>query len=255
MTTINSDLMNKDLENINYTYTHTQVQESDDSKLHEHRIITAYKPGLWLESYKMLRTRTLQLMLSNNWSTLAVTGINSQVGSSLVSVNLAISIAMELDQTVLLVDANLNNPMLHNMLDIQADEGLSDYLLYDKPVSELLINPSIERMVVLPAGKPMLNSTEMLRSPKMVQLVAELKSRYPSRIIIFDMPPLLSQADALSFSPYVDSVLLVVEEGQTKTDELKQASFLLREVNVLGSVLNKATDKKIKYNSDSFRVY
>lgn len=252
---MNNELMKKDLENINYTYTETQVQESDGSKLHEHRVVTAYKPGPWLESYKMLRTRSLQLMKSNNWNTLAVTGVSSQVGSSLISVNLAISIAMELDQTVLLVDANLNNPMIHTMLDIKADEGLSDYLLYDKPVSELLINPSIDRMAVLPAGKPMLNSTEMLRSPKMVQLVAELKNRYPSRIIIFDMPPLLSQADALSFSPYVDSVLLVIEEGQTKTDELKHAASLLKDVNFLGSVLNKSTDNKIKYDADSFRVY
>jgi len=252
---MNNELMKKDLENINYTYTQTQVQESDGSKLHEHRVVTAYKPGPWLESYKMLRTRSLQLMKSNSWSTLAVTGVSSQVGSSLISVNLAISIAMELDQTVLLVDANLNNPMIHTMLDIKADEGLSDYLLYDKPVSELLINPSIERMAVLPAGKPMLNSTEMLRSPKMVQLVAELKNRYPSRIIIFDMPPLLSQADALSFSPYVDSVLLVIEEGQTKKDELNHAASLLKDVNILGSVLNKSTDNKIKYDADSFRVY
>jgi len=245
--------MKKDFENINYT--HTKVQESNDSILHENRVVTTFKPGPWQESNKMLRTRSLQLMKSNNWSTLAVSGVSRQSGSSLVSVNLAISIAMELDQTVLLVDANLNNPMVHTMLDIEAKEGLGDYLLHDKPVNELLINPSIERMVILPAGKPMLNSTEMLRSPKMVDLVGELKNRYPSRIIIFDMPPLLSQADALSFSPYVDSVLLVIEEGGTKTEELKQAANLLKDVNILGSVFNKATDSKINYSADSFRVY
>jgi len=245
--------MKKDFENINYT--HTKVQESNDSILHENRVVTTFKPGPWQESNKMLRTRSLQLMKSNNWSTLAVSGVSRQSGSSLVSVNLAISIAMELDQTVLLVDANLNNPMVHTMLDIEAKEGLGDYLLHDKPVNELLINPSIERMVILPAGKPMLNSTEMLRSPKMVDLVGELKNRYPSRIIIFDMPPLLSQADALSFSPYVDSVLLVIEEGGTRTEELKQAANLLKDVNILGSVFNKATDNKINYSADSFRVY
>ena len=245
--------MKKDFENINYTQ--TRILQTDDSKLHEHRVVTTFKPGPWLEAYKMLRTRSLQLMKSNGWSTLAVSGVTSQAGSSLVSVNLAISIAMELDQTVLLVDANLNNPMVHTMLDVEAKEGLGDYLLHDKPVNELLINPSIERMVILPAGKPMLNSTEMLRSPKMVGLVEELKNRYPSRIIIFDMPPLLSQADALSFSPYVDSVLLVVEEGHTKIDELKHAAHLLKDVNLLGSVFNKATESKIKYSADSFRVY
>jgi len=245
--------MKKDFENISYTQ--TKIQQSDALKLHEHRVVTTFKSGAWSESFKMLRTRALQLMRSNDWSTFAVSGVGSQAGSSLVSVNLAISIAMELDQTVLLVDANLNNPMVHTMLDLEVTEGLGDYLLHDMPVNELLINPSIERMVILPAGKPMLNSTEMLRSPKMVDLVAELKNRYPSRIIIFDMPPLLSQADALSFSPYVDSVLLVIEEGHTKADELKQAANLLKDVNILGSVFNKATDKRIKYREDDFRVY
>jgi Mrp family chromosome partitioning ATPase len=101
--------------------------------------------------------------------------------------------------------------------------------------------------VVLPAGKPMFNSTEMLRSPKMVRLVNELKSRYPSRIIIFDMPPILSQDDTLGFSPYVDCVLLVVEEGKTKSDELKHAASLLKDINVLGTVFNKSTDHKIPF--------
>jgi len=245
--------MKKDFDNISYTQ--TKIQQSDSLKLHEHRVVTTFKPGSWSESFKMLRTRALQLMRANSWNTLAVSGVGSQAGSSLVSVNLAISIAMELDQTVLLVDANLNNPMVPTILDIDATEGLGDYLLHDNPVNELLINPSIERMVILPAGKPMLNSTEMLRSPKMVDLVAELKNRYPSRIIIFDMPPLLSQADALGFSPYVDSVLLVIEEGHTKKGELKHAAEILKGVNILGSVLNKATDKNIKYSSDSFKVY
>lgn len=245
--------MKKNFEEINYT--HTQVQDASSSKLYEHRVVTTFKSGPWLESYKMLRTRCLQLMKNNSWNTLAVCGLTSGAGSSLTSVNLAISIAMELDQTVLLVDANLNNPMIQTILDIDADVGLGDYLLHDKPLSQLLINPSIERMVVLPAGKAMLNSTEMLRSPKMVQLVDELKHRYPSRIIIFDMPSLLTQADALSFSPYVDSVMLVIEEGNTKIDELKYAATLLKDVNVLGSVFNKATDKKIKYSADSFKIY
>jgi exopolysaccharide/PEP-CTERM locus tyrosine autokinase len=245
--------MKKKVENINYIL--TRVQKPRSAKLHENRVITTYKPGAWLESYKMLRTRILQVMDSNSWTTFAISGASNLAGSSLTSVNLAISIAMELDQTVLLVDANLNNPKIHTMLDIEAEEGLGDYLLHDKPVHELLINPSIERLVVLPAGKPMLNSTEILRSPKMIQLVEELKNRYPSRIIIFDMPPLLAQADALSFSPFVDSVLLVIEEGHTKTDELKQAVELLKDVNILGSVFNKATDKEIKYSAESFNVY
>ena len=245
--------MNNNVENIDYIL--TRVQKSDGYKLHENRVITTFKPGTWIESYKMLRTRLLHEMKGNNWNTLAVSAVSEEAGSSLTSINLAISIAMELDQTVLLVDANVNNPIIHTLFDIETEQGLGDYLLHDKPLHELLINPNIERLVLLPAGRPMLNSTEILRSPKMVDLVEELKNRYPSRIIIFDMPPLLTQADALSFSPYVDGVLLVIEEGKTTVDELKQAATLLEDINILGSVFNKATDKKIKYSSDSFKVY
>ena len=108
----------------------------------------------------------------------------------------------------------------------------------------------MDRLVILPVGKEMLNSTEMLRSPKMIRLVNELKHRYPSRIIIFDLPPLLSQADTLGFSPYVDCVLLVIDEGHTKIEELEHAASLLKEINVLGTVLNKARDNKIEYQAN-----
>ncbi len=237
--------MNTDFENINYTQ--TRVFKPDSTVLKNNRVVTGFKPGGWVESYKMLRTRTLQMMENNGWSTLAVTSPSSNSGNSLTCVNLAISIAMELDRTVLLVDANFNNPSVNGLLDIEAEQGLGDYLLNDKPITDLLINPGIERMVVLPAGQPVLNSTEILRSPKMIQLVDELKTRYPSRIIIFDMPPLLSQADALSFSPYVDSVLLVIDEGHTKTEDMTYAATLLKDVNLLGTVFNRVTDNKIKY--------
>lgn len=232
-----------------FKYTQTRIQTTESKLLREHRIITGFKPGRWLESNKMLRTRCLQLMDIMNWNTLAITSPSQQSGTSLTAANLAICIAMELDRSALLVDANFQNPSICQLFGLEANTGLGDYLLNDLPLSEMLINPDLDRLVILPAGKEMLNSTEMLRSPKMIRLVNELKNRYPSRIIIFDLPPLLSQADTLSFSPYVDCVLLVVDEGHTKTEELKHAASLLKDINVLGTVLNKASDNKIKYTS------
>ncbi|MET0045354.1 MAG: exopolysaccharide biosynthesis protein, partial [Candidatus Thiodiazotropha sp. 6PLUC3] len=91
------------------------------------------------------------------------------------------------------------------------------------------------------------NSSEMLSSPKIVQLVEELKNRYPNRIIIFDMPPLLSCDDMIVFSPYIDAVMMVVEEGVTRKDELKRSYELLEKTNVIGSVLNKSRDKSTVY--------
>jgi len=80
----------------------------------------------------------------------------------------------------------------------------------------------------------------MLNSPKMAQLVEDMKSRYHSRIIIFDLPPILSSADALAFSPYVDAALLVVEEGSTQQRDVERAVELLDSTNIVGTVLNKA---------------
>jgi capsular exopolysaccharide synthesis family protein len=247
-TTKNSVPLPEDSEQ--FSYTQTRIQTPHREQLHKNRLITAFKPGKWLESYKMLRTRCLQLMDSMSWNTLAITSPTTNSGNSLTAANLAISIAMELDRSVLLIDANFQNPSICKLFDIKTENGLSDYLLSDKPLTELLINPDMERLVILPAGKEMFNSTEMLRSPKMIRLVAELKTRYPTRIIIFDMPPVLFQADTLSFSPYVDCVLLVIDEGHTKIDELKQAALILKDIKVLGTVLNKASDNKIKYQAN-----
>ncbi len=230
-----------------FSYTQTRIQSTQKKHLQENRIITGFTSGEWLESYKMLRTRCLQSMDLMNWNTLAITSPGNDSGTSLTAANLAISIAMELDRSVLLVDANFHNPGICKLFGIQSETGLGDYLLNDTPLNELLINPDLDRLVILPSGKEMHNSPEMLGSPKMIRLVNELKNRYPSRIVIFDLPPLLLQADTLGFSPYVDCVLLVVDEGHTKTDELKQAASLLKDVNVLGTVLNKASDNKIRY--------
>ena len=242
-----ADAADGNSDGISFAYNQTRVFTPNNTVLKQNRIISAFPQGAWLESYRMLRTRCLQSMDAMEWKTLAITSTSAKTGNSLTAANLAISIAMELDRTALLVDANFLNPSINKLFGIQADTGLSDYLLHDQDISSMLINPGIDRLVVLPAGKPMFNSTEMLHSPKMLRLVTELKSRYPSRIIIFDMPPMLSHDDALGFSPYVDAVLLVIEEGKTKTDELTHAASLLKDINILGTVFNKSTDNKIPF--------
>ena len=237
--------VNHAADKVDIAYTKTRVHTPDKNLLKQNRIISAASPAKWLESYRMLRTRCLHQMDAMDWKTLAITSTGQGSGNSLTAANLAISVAMELDRTALLVDANFRNPSVNKLFGINTGTGLSDYLLNDTEISSMLVNPGVERLVLLPAGKPLFNSTEMLRSPKMVRLVNELKSRYPSRIIIFDMPPILSQDDTLGFSPYVDCVLLVVDEGHTRTDELKHAGSLLKDINVLGTVFNKASDVKI----------
>jgi capsular exopolysaccharide synthesis family protein len=234
---------------INITYSQTRVATVNDNTLKAHRIISAHQPGKWLESYRMLRTRCLQTMDPLGWNTMAITSTSRNTGNSLTAANLAISIAMELNRTALLVDINFQNPSIHTLFGLHVEHGLSDYLLHDMELSSILVNPGIERLVILPAGKQaVLNSTELLHAPKMQRLVSELKSRYPKRVIIFDLPPILDQDDALGFSPHVDCLLLVIDEGETNINDLKRAAMLLKDQQVLGTVFNKSTDHKIPFS-------
>lgn len=223
------------------SYTQTRTASITTGTLRGRRIIAGLPDGAFADAYKMLRTQVLQRLTENDWNVLAVTSPGEGEGKTLTAINLAISLGMEVSYTVLLVDANLRHPSIHEQLGLPDSKGLSDYLLDDVPLPELLVHPEgLEQVVVLPAGRAVQNSAELLNSPKMAQLVQELKSRYPRRIVIFDLPPVLSAADALAFSPYVDAALLVLEEGSTGQDDTRRAVELLDCTNVLGTVLNKA---------------
>lgn len=228
------------VDQIEYTQTRT-IKVSKDF-LRERRIVTGFDQGIFTDAYKILRTQVLQKMRENGWNALAITSPGEGEGKTLTAINLAISLAMEVDQTVLLVDADLRHPGIHQHFGMREGLGLSDYLTKGTPLEEILVHPGIGRFVILPGGKALQNSSEMLRSPKMVDLVQELKNRYPSRIVLFDLPPVLSAADALSFSPYVDAALLVVEEAKTKSEDIERAVALLGSTYIVGTVLNKSIE-------------
>jgi protein-tyrosine kinase len=222
-------------------YTRTRSLAIPLSVFRQRRVMAAYNKGPFVDAIKILRTQVMHRLRETNWNVLGVTSPGHGEGKTLTAVNLAVSLAMETTQTVLLVDADLRKPSVHEVFGLKDCPGLADYLLDDQPVENLLVHPGIGRFVLLPGGRPISNSTELLTSPKMVALVEELKVRYPSRIIIFDLPPLLHTADALAFSPYTDALLLVVEEGKTTAKEVQRALSLVNNAcHVLGTVLNKA---------------
>lgn len=237
------------VDRIEYTQTRT-IKVSNDF-LREQRIVSGFEPGLVTDAYKILRTQVLQKMRENSWNALAVTSPGEDEGKTLTAINLALSLAMEVDQTVLLVDADLRHPTVHQHFGLRVGPGLSDYLTSDTPLEEILVHPGIGRFVLLPGGKPLQNSAEMLRSPKMIELVQELKNRYPSRIVLFDLPPVLSAADALAFSPYVDAALLVVEEAKTENEDIVHAARLLDSTHLIGTVLNKSLEPDTRSKTPS----
>lgn len=228
-------------------YTQTRSLPISLELLHRQRVITGRQPGPFTDAYKILRTRVLQKMREHDWNALAVTSPGPNAGKTLTAINLAVSLALEVNRTVLLVDANLRRPSVHQYFGVDPEFGLSDYLLDNIPVQKVLFNPKgIDRFVILPGKRPLPDSSEMLSSPRMNQLVDDLKSRYPSRIVLFDLPH-LGTADALAFAPHVDATLLVIEEGKTGQEELKQAIQHLETTPILGTVLNKA---EVSYAAD-----
>jgi protein-tyrosine kinase len=222
-------------------YTRTKSLDIPLSVLRQKRVMAAYDKGPFVDAFKILRTQVMHRLRENDWNVLGVTSPGHGEGKTLTAVNLAASLAMETSQTVLLVDANLRSPSIHEVFGLDDCPGLSDYLLDDQPVEDLLVHPGIGRFVLLPGGRAISNSAEILTSPKMLALVEEFKHRYPARIIMFDLPPLLHTADVLAFSPYTDALLLVVEEGKTTAEEVQHALSLVKTSRpVLGTVLNKA---------------
>ncbi|MCU7873933.1 MAG: CpsD/CapB family tyrosine-protein kinase [Candidatus Thiodiazotropha sp. (ex Lucinoma borealis)] len=228
------------------TYTKTKTVEVSKDSLREKRVIVGDLNDSISDQYKVLRTHVLQRLKANQWNSLAVTSPNEGCGKTLTSINLAISLAREVNHSVLLVDLDLRRPSIQRYFFTDEQPGISEYLTEGVELSEILFNPGLERLVVLPGNKPFANSSEMLSSPKMVQLVEELKNRYPNRIIIFDMPPLLSCDDMIAFSPYIDAVMMVVEEGGTQKTELARSCVLLEKTNIIGTVLNKSKTTNLR---------
>lgn len=228
-------------------YSQTKVYSPDPQALRENRVIFGDSDRAGLAAYKMLRTQVLQRMTANGWNALAVTSPFAADGKTLTAINLAISLARELHHTVLLVDMDLRNPSIHKYFGFKPEKGISDCLLNGTPMVEALVNPGIERLVVLPGRESIDFSSEILASPAVGTLVQELKSRYPSRMVLFDLPPILAADDALSFAPFVDAFLLVVRDGKTTHTALEQSLDIMKDITLIGSVLNAAEERASHY--------
>ena len=221
-------------------YTQTKVVNVAEKLLAEKRVIAGQYSNPQSGVFRMLRTQVLHKMRENNWQTIAITSATAGEGKSLVASNLAVAMAMETNQTVLLVDLDLRNPRLSDYFSLNVDKGINDYLEADMDLSEVLINPGVKGLVVLPGKGRAENSAELLSSSKMRSLISDLKTQYDSRMIIFDMPPILQTDDVLLASEYIDCTLLVIEDGKNKESEIVKSLQLLEGTHLIGSVLNKS---------------
>jgi len=181
-----------------------------------------------------------------------VSSSNANEGKTFVSINLALSIALEQEKTVLLIDADVLRPSLYHELGFEKKAGLLEFLLGEvSSLSEVIYPTSIENLKVIPAGKPHYLTNELLASTKMEHLAKELAERYPDRIVIFDCPPILGVTETPVLSSLVGQAIVVVEESKTKIDDVKRAVSQLNEDMAIGLVMNKT----IRSKKDGYGYY
>ncbi|MBK8970378.1 MAG: CpsD/CapB family tyrosine-protein kinase [Hahellaceae bacterium] len=221
-------------------YSQTRRLNTQPEVLEANRIINPRSKPEVLAAYKMLRTQVLQKMRARQWTSLGIITTRSGQGGSVTASNLAISLAQEVTHSVLLADFNFRKPGLHQKFGINPQCGIGDYLFSSMPLGEVLVCPQVDRLSLLPCLAPIDDSSMSLSAPKLVSLVDELKHRYEQRVVIYDLPPALEGDDVLAFAPYIDAVLLVVEESATSQDDILEVVELLKDVPLLGTVLNKS---------------
>lgn len=220
-------------------YVQTAVVPMDDGHLERHKIIAHRKnhPAGW--AFDVLRTQVLQKMDENGWRTLAITSPSVESGKSVVAINLAMSIAQQTNRTALLVDFDLRRPSVARYLGLNRSRSLNDFLEGSADISETLVNPGVERFVVLPTNRPVPGASEVLSSAKMTNLIGDLRERYSDRIVIFDLPPVLAADDVMAVLPRIDCVLMVVGSGVSTQNEIEETMSRLSKASLLGVVLNK----------------
>lgn len=220
-------------------YAHTSVLPLDPAHLERNRIISHQRTHPASGVFDVLRTKVLQKMDENGWRTLAITSPTTDSGKTLVAINLALSIAQQSHRTALLVDFDLRRPSVALTMGLNHSASLNDVLEGRADLREALVNPGIERFVVLPTKQAVAGASEVLSSAKVSKLISDVRDRYADRIVIFDLPPVLLADDVMTVLPRIDCVLMVVASGLSTDKEVEEAMLRLSKVNVLGVVLNK----------------
>ncbi|MCG6533337.1 MAG: AAA family ATPase [Syntrophales bacterium LBB04] len=227
-------------------YCHSTRVHLSTGRMVENRCVAVLPGAPELEHYRMLRTQIQQRTEGKSGCTVMVTSALPGEGKTLTSINLAFTFAKDFEQTVLLVDCDLRQQKVHEYLGIPGGKGIIDFLTNGTTLNELIVWPGIEKITLISGGRSFAESAEMLGSPRMRELVMDLKKRYPERYVFFDVPPVLTGADAAAFAPLVDWILVVVESGRTAVSDINRALELLPAEKVLGLVLNRQHETRRK---------
>ena len=227
------------------------IRETALNRVHleSNRIISHDGTDPRSRSFDMLRTQVLQAMDQKGYQMVAVTSPTTGCGKTLTAINLALSIARQPERSVLLVDMDLQKPQVASRLGIECKEGLFSVLEGRTSLPNAIIQARIgaHRFMVLPAETSTPNSSEWMASSLMRATLQNIKRDDKSRIVILDMPPILSSDDVIAILPQIDCVLLVTAVGVSTVPEIEESNRHLQSADIVRIVLNKVPEQSTNY--------
>lgn len=229
-----------------FDFSTVRVIATDPTVLRNNRVLiesSARQPAEG--AYRMLRTRVMRAMRGRGWRRLGITAAGANEGKTLTALNLAISMAAQRTQPVVLVDLDLRRPKINQYLGIPGDQfaGLSDYLSGEADaIEDLLVSPGIEGLHCILGSRSVDRSSDLLASPRGKAFMTGLAHTLPGAMLVFDLPPLLATDDPLVVAPMIDGLLFVVADRISLRSEVASAAKLLQEFNVVGTVLNRSSE-------------
>ena len=222
---------------------------NDKNKV-DRNLITLLQPRSFeSEQFKILRTNLLFPVSGKPVRLLMVTSAVPDEGKSFVAANLAVSIAQNINEHVLLIDCDIRKPRIQSYFGFSNVPGVSDYLASKMSLTSLLLKTSLKKLTILPGGKPPHNPSELLSSKKMSELLEEVKKRYHDRYIIIDSPPPRFIAESNAIAKQVDGIIVVVKYGSTPREAVKDLVQSVGKEKVLGVIANWFDLSSLNYNN------
>ncbi len=193
-----------------------------------------------LNAYRVLRTRVLQKMDAEGWRTMAVVSPGAGAGKTVTAINLAVALSTKADSRATLIDLDFYRPSIARYLGIKDFPSVLDFFEGKTSFRGVAVRPGLTDIVLAANERVTRRGAEHLTSNKADEMINTALNDFGSRVVIFDMSPLLGCDDTIAFLPKVDCVLLVAASGETRAQELKEAKRILGKTNIVGTVLNKA---------------
>ena len=210
-------------------------------------LVTLTKPNsIEAEQFRLLKNNILFPEKGIPPRSIMITSASPGEGKSFIASNLAVSIAQNIDEHVLLMDCDLRSPKIHSIFNLPQGPGLSEYLSQAKPLSSLLVKTFINKLTILPAGAIPKNPSELLSSEQMRRLIHEVRLRYSDRYIIIDTPPPYITSEANALVRQVDGVIMVIRHGKTRKKDIEDIINIYGKDKILGVVQNFA-EKRAGY--------